>query len=101
VVPSLRARYLGYVRQMSEEWLDWKRVGPIAQKYQALIADDVKKDTRKLDSFEAFKAGAADEAQGQTPRGREPMNLKDFVEQRRKYLLERPDVKMAVLPKHG
>jgi len=37
--------------------------GPIAAQYQALITDEVKNDTRRLDSFEAFQAGIADEAQ--------------------------------------
>ena len=42
-VPALRARYLGYVRQIATKWLDWNTVGPLAQRYQALIADDVRK----------------------------------------------------------
>jgi hypothetical protein len=108
-VPTLRARYLGYVRQMAEEWLDWKRVGPLAGKYQALITADVKTDTRKLDSFEAFTAGVAGatatpEANAdQGPRGpqRASLSLKSFVEQRREYLLNHPEVKKAVLPRKG
>lgn len=109
-VPALRARYLGYVRQMAEEWLDWKKVGPLAEKYQALIADDVKKDTHKLDSFEAFTAGvaaapAAPDANAEPgPRGpggpgRAAMSLKSFIEQRRAYLLNHSEVKKAVLPR--
>ncbi len=110
-VPALRARYLGYVRQMAEEWLDWKKVGPLAEKYQALIADDVKKDTHKLESFEAFTAGvtaasaAAPEANYEPgPRGpggppRAVISLKSFVEQRRAYLLNLPEVKQAVVPR--
>ena len=34
-VPSVRARYLGYVRTIAIEWLDWKRLGPIVDSYQA------------------------------------------------------------------
>ena len=112
-VPTLRARYLGYVRQMAEEWLDWKKVGPLAEKYQALIAADVKQDTHKLESFEAFTAGvsavsaAAPEANPEPgPRGpggppRGVISLKSFVEQRRAYLLNHPEVKKAVLPRKG
>ncbi|HEV8218421.1 MAG TPA: CotH kinase family protein, partial [Gemmatimonadaceae bacterium] len=36
-VPALRARYLTYVRGIAEKWFDWKRLGPLAEKYQALI----------------------------------------------------------------
>ena len=37
-VPSLRARYLACVRDIANQWLDWDKLGPIAQRYQALIA---------------------------------------------------------------
>jgi hypothetical protein len=72
-VPALRDRYLNYVRQVATKWLDWNTLGPIAQRYQALIAADVKADTRKLDSNEAFEAGLT--------------TLKAFADQRRAYLL--------------
>src|SRR5438552_13777936 len=41
-VPSLRTRYLGYVRDIAEKWLDWNKLSPIAQQYHALIAEHVK-----------------------------------------------------------
>ena len=72
-VPSLRTKYLGYVRQVATKWLDWNTVGPLAQRYQALVADDVRKDTRKLDTFEAFESGVN--------------ALKTFTERRRTFLL--------------
>ena len=72
-VPTLRARYLTYSSQIATKWLDWNTLGPLAQKYQALIAADVQKDTRKLDTFEAFQAGVN--------------TLKAFADQRRAYLL--------------
>ena len=72
-VPALRARYLAYVRDVATKWLNWERLGPLAEKYQALIAADVKTDTRKLDTFEAFHAGVTD--------------LKTFVDARRAFLL--------------
>ena len=56
-VPKFKERYLGYVRDIATKWLDWNQLGPIATKYQALIAADVKADTRKLESFEEFEAG--------------------------------------------
>ena len=75
-VPALRARYLAYVKEIATKWLDWNTLGPLAQKYQALIADDVRTDTRKLDSTEAFVAGLE--------------TLKAFAERRRAILLAYP-----------
>ena len=56
-VPALRTRYLAYVRDIAETWLDWKKLGPMARTYQDLIREEVKLDTRKLYSTEAFEAG--------------------------------------------
>jgi hypothetical protein len=72
-VPALRNRYMTYVRQISTKWLDWNTLGPIVQKHQALIATDVKADTRKLERSEAFDEGIA--------------ALKRFADQRLAYLL--------------
>ena len=55
-VPALRARYMAYVHEIAEKWLDWKKLEPIVRARQALIAEDVKSDTRKLYSTEAFAA---------------------------------------------
>lgn len=94
VVPALRERYLGYVRDIATKWLDWQKLGPIAQGYQALIADDVKKDTRKLDSYEAFTKSLTEDTEEEGFRGpRRSMSLKSFVEQRREYLLNLSAVK--------
>jgi hypothetical protein len=89
-VPSLRARYLGYVRDIADKWLDWSRLGPIATQYHALIADEVKADTRKLDSFEAFQQALGAEA-AQATGSRGPGgggSIKQFADQRRAYLLK-------------
>ena len=56
-VPALRQRYLARVREMATTWLDWKKLGPIAAQFQSLIADEVKVDSRKLSSNEAFEKG--------------------------------------------
>lgn len=97
-VPALRARYLGYVREIAETWLDWNKLGPLAKEYQSVIADVVKVDTRKLDSTEAFFAGldGSPQAQGGFGPGRGPRgSLKSFAEQRREFLLNHPEVKKA------
>ena len=71
-VPALRARYMTYVRQIAAKWLDWNTIGPLAQKYQTLIDAEVKVDTRKLDSYEAFHEGLT--------------QLKNFAERRKAFL---------------
>jgi spore coat protein CotH len=77
-VPALRERYLSYVRDIAQKHLDWKTLGPRVEGYQALIAEDVKADTRKLYSFEAFTAGLDGSER----------SLKTFVEKRRAFLLK-------------
>lgn len=76
-VPSLRARYLGYVREIADQWLDWNTLNPLVTQWQSLIAEDVALDTRKLFSTEAFATGT---------RGTDE-SLQSFVEKRREYLL--------------
>lgn len=97
-VPSLRARYLALCREIATKWLDWSRLEPLARKYQALIAADVKADTRKLDSTENFTKAVTEETEG---RGFGPfgaakhMSLKQFAEERRAYVLayQEPEAK--------
>ena len=86
LVPELRARYLSYVRDIAENWLDWEKSGPRILRYQALIEEVVKEDTRKLDTTEAFYAafdnGGVDEER----------TLRGFMERRQAYLLGNEDV---------
>jgi hypothetical protein len=86
-VPELRRRYLTYVRDIAERWLDWNKLGPVAMRYHELIADTVKKDTHKLESTEAFLSSLTSETSGGFGPGRK-MSLKSFADQRRAYLLE-------------
>ena len=99
-VPALRARYLGYVRDVAERWLDWNRLGPVAEAYHTLIAEAVKEDTRKLDSTEAFLSGLAGDVQPAERGfgGGGKISLKRFADERRAFLLAHPDVKAASLP---
>ncbi|MEO8369075.1 MAG: CotH kinase family protein, partial [Candidatus Solibacter sp.] len=55
--PALRAKYLSYVRDIADKWLDWNRMGPLARQLQAVVAEDMKTDNRKLDSTENFTSG--------------------------------------------
>ena len=79
-VPALRTRYLGYVKEIATKWLDWKTLEPIVRARQGLIAEDVKVDTRKLYSTEAF---SADVSQSDD-------SLQRFIERRRAFLLKSP-----------
>ncbi|MBL9188543.1 MAG: CotH kinase family protein [Opitutaceae bacterium] len=82
-VPELRARYLAYVRDMAEKWLDWSRLGPIAREYHDLIDADVKRDTRKLESYEDFQRSLESGDR----------SLKAFADQRRAFLLGHEAIK--------
>ena len=77
-VPALRAKYLGYVREIADKWLDWRTLEPLIKQYQSVIAADVKADTRKLYTTERFTSGV--------DRGDD--SLKSFVDRRRAFLLK-------------
>jgi spore coat protein CotH len=96
-VPGLRERYLRYVRDLAENALDWKRLGPVVAQYRALIDREVEIDTRKLSSTEEFRRLTAPEVAtepasepGRRPRG---MSIRAFVEERRRYLLDHPAIR--------
>lgn len=78
-VPALRAKYLGYVREIAEKSLDWNTLGPIVKQYRELIAADVARDTRKLLSTEEFVRTTAEEP--------EYGSLRGFFDGRRTFLL--------------
>ena len=88
-VPELRARYLSYVRDIAENWLDWEKVGPRILQYQALIEEDVAVDTRKLFSTEEFYAGI------DSGGGADERSLRGFFDRRQAYLLGREEVSQA------
>jgi hypothetical protein len=82
-VPSLRAKYIGYVRDIAERWMDWKVLGPIVRTHATLIDKEVERDTKKLASYASFKTSVGNE-------GGEVNGLKSFVDQRRAFLLSHP-----------
>jgi spore coat protein CotH len=82
-VPALRARYLGYVRDLATKWLAWETLGPVAQAYHELIDADVRRDTRKLERHEDFAASLGDGTR----------SLKTFAEKRRTFLLNHAAVR--------
>lgn len=95
-VPAWRQQYLSYVRALAETWLDWKKLAPIIERHQALIAADIPGDTHKLYSAEAFRQAVVEETEESGFRGPQRSgSLKGFVEQRQAYLLGLPAVKSA------
>jgi hypothetical protein len=98
-VPTLRARYLAYMRSMAETWLDWKKIAPLAGQWQAMIAADVAGDTRKLDSTEAFTRALTQDTQGPGFGPLPRMSLKSFIEKRREYLLKSTAVSVTPQPR--
>jgi hypothetical protein len=98
-VPSLKAKYLANVKKIAEDSLEWKNLGPVVSQYRKLIEKEVEIDTRKLDSFEAFKRNTDDAAPAPgAPGGRgfgQGMNIRAFAEQRQKYLLTHAEVRKA------
>ena len=87
-VPVLRTRYLEYVRDISENWLNWNKLGPIAKRYHNLIAADVSKETHRATSYVHF---VQELDQDPTPGSRDgdaAPSLKDFITERSAYLLK-------------
>lgn len=106
-VPALKQRYLQYVKLLAENSLDWKKLGPMVENYTKMIDADVAADTHKLDTYDAFRegVGAAAAPKSEAPGGegaagmegppgrRSTTSLKQFAEERRKYLLDLPILK--------
>lgn len=76
-VPSLRAKYLSYVKDIATTWLDWNTLGPIADAARARIGDEMKMDPKKLESNEAYESAYT--------------ALKKFAADRRAFLLSYTD----------
>lgn len=91
-VPSLRQRYLHCVHVIARDWLDWQRLGPIAESFHSLIDAQVKLDTRKLAPYEAFQQALLPMTDLAGPRR---LNLREFCRARREYLLNLPAVQQA------
>ena len=96
-VPALRKRYLTHVKAIATEWLDWNKLGPVAERYHTLIAERVKADTRKLSSTEAFEKSLTEDTTGEAggppggpggPGGRSVIGIKKFADDRRTFLLK-------------
>ena len=90
-VPSLKAKYLQFVRTIAEQSLNWETAGPKIAAYRQLIVKEVEADTRKLTTYEAFVKATNPEATDDKASG----SLRYFFDARRKYLLEHKEVAAA------
>lgn len=86
-VPELRARYLQYVHEIAEQWLDPDVLGPMIGKYDKLLDAEVWDDTRKLESYEAYCEQVELDPEGK--------GILGFAAKRRAFLLEHAEVKAA------
>ena len=84
--PDLRARYLEYVRDITENWLAWAKLGPAAREYHELIANDVRNDTHKATSYEQFVQQFDQDPNSGFRDGDAAPSLKAFVDERGAYL---------------
>lgn len=93
-VPEYRTRYLQNMRDVAEQWLDWKQLQPLVSQYASLINSEVAADTRKLSTYEAFRAGLGfnSSANGKAAGERGLLDLKSFATQRRAYLLGHAEI---------
>lgn len=82
-VPSLRAKYLSYVKKIAAESLNWNAVSPLINKTRDLILPEIKADTRKNSSTQAFIDMTSTAAA--TPNG--PRNLRTWIDGRSQYLI--------------
>lgn len=89
--PALRTQYLRHVGDIAEQWLDWERLGPLIERYQAQIRDEVARDTRKIDTLDAFTSSVHGDGTSPAP----PTSIRGFVEGRRAFLLSHPEVVKA------
>jgi hypothetical protein len=93
-VPAFEQKYLGYIRDIAENWLTWEKLGPEIERVQALLKDDIAADRRKLYSTASFLTSAVQDyydAGASSPRPPE-YSLKGFINDRRAYLLSYPGI---------
>ena len=94
-VPQYHARYLQYIRTIAEKSLTHKNLSPVIAHYRELMDAEVKGDTRKMSSYDAFTHATAPlERNVDQPHG----SLNDFIKTRRNFLLQHVAIKeVAVL----
>ncbi|HMG14714.1 MAG TPA: lamin tail domain-containing protein, partial [Saprospiraceae bacterium] len=77
-VPNLRQRYLAHMRTLITEGLDTSQTNAVFNTYRAMIDTIVKADVKKSYTYAQF--------------GTEVQNLKNFIQNRKNYLLSNTEV---------
>ncbi|MDB5334665.1 MAG: cotH [Planctomycetaceae bacterium] len=95
-VPALKTRYLDHVRTIATDWLDWKQLEPVVDQYVTLIGKELEADTRKLTTYPLFKKAVGKGTEPVQTGHRPIMTLGAFAQQRRKFLLNYPEIKKAI-----
>ena len=86
------------MKAIAEDWLDWNKLGPIVASHTKRIEPELAADTRKLSSLAEFQRNVS-EQEPQATEGRPGrLTLKQFADQRRKFLLEHPAIKELETP---
>jgi hypothetical protein len=88
-VPQYRARYLQLLRTIAKKSLTHKTLSPVITQYRELLDAEVKMDTRKMSSYDAFVHATAPLQKNEAP----PASLNDFIKQRRDFLLQHAEIK--------
>ena len=83
-VPELKAKYLKNLKSIAANDLSTETFGALVAKFSDVIAEEVKRDTRKLMTNSAFEAA--------TKKGSDGV-LNKFAAERSKYLLAHPAIK--------
>ena len=72
-IPALRDQYLGVMRSIASDALDWEKLGPFVESQHRLIDEAMQRDTKKLTSYEQFSEAVE--------------KLREFAQKRQEYLL--------------
>ena len=94
-VPALRDRYLVAMYELTEKWLQWSVLGPLAQEYRNRITAEVKQETHAPTSYARF-VQQLDQDAALAGGSEDATSLKTFVTTRHAYLLEDPNLRRAI-----
>ena len=98
-IPAFRQRYLAHMRTVINEWLDWNILGPEINRLQGLIEPAMLNSKKPLYPLEQFKKNVLQDWTYK-PRPTSKMSiripgLKPFIQGRRDFLLNHPDIMQA------
>ena len=94
-IPTFRQRYLAHMRTIIDEWLDWEIIGPKVDRLQALVESTMIESKTTFYPLEQFRKNVLEDCffefrpTGETMR---VPGLKSFIEGRRDFLLNHPDI---------